>query len=314
MDEQSIKEHLRALAQRSGLTLTNLREHRDLWEKLDLAGPDELRGHIVENLRRLDGTREGASLRQAYGLEDADDPPSSLGSRRSALAKQWGVSIDTIKRYERSAVDQLYLWMFPPELASSRSTRSFSEELLGPVDVDMTNADSTTTLFRANGLQLAVTRSNTHGDGVPHIDLWFDEDYTGSGRSVAAFYLPGTDEDPHSLLQFQLGQVAVLVKFDLKQDTSAIRIGFSGPARPSQVMHGPIPHPSRLFSGSDVDRSKWKIGATNGSWLGLLYDERPTVSTVISLTNFLEEWEEEQGEDMIRTGLLIPIVEMSDGA
>jgi hypothetical protein len=60
-------------------------------------------------------------LRQAYGL---DDPPRSLASRSTALAKQWGVSIDTIKRYERSGVDQLYLWMSPqplPTLADASS-------------------------------------------------------------------------------------------------------------------------------------------------------------------------------------------------
>jgi hypothetical protein len=305
MDEKSIKDHLRDLKQRSGLTLTNIREHQPLWEALSLDGPEALRSHIIECLAKLDGTREGATLRQAYNLFP-DGPPSSLATRRDDLAKQWKMSVDTIKRYERSGIDQLYLWMFPPDLSPSEDF----EKLDSPIEIDMTQPDSTTSLFQANGRQLAVTQEAAPDAGPPKIDFWFDEEYIDSGRKVVYFYIPPIDDDAHSTLQFQFGDVAVLIKFQLEGQTSAIRFGFSGPARPSQVMHGPIPHPSDRDLESKLDRSGWKVGATNGAFLGLLYDERPTVSTLIVLSDFVEEWKDDVRDGMIRSGLLLPIFEV----
>jgi tetratricopeptide (TPR) repeat protein len=180
MDEKLIKEHLRALARRSGLTLTNLREHPALWETLNLAGPDELRVYIVDHLAKLEGTREGLTLRQAYGLSPAGGVPSSLATRRTALAKQWGVSIDTIKRYERSAVDQLYLWMFPQ--ASPTRADAGPGDFSGPIEGDKSESDLSNTLYRGEGMQRALSRMQVPGVGpvAPFgRDLWDEQVLAG---------------------------------------------------------------------------------------------------------------------------------------
>lgn len=305
MDEKRIKDHLRALAQRSGLTLTNLREHPELWDALDLAGPEEVQRHIIDVLSKLDGTREGLALRRAYGLSAAESS-SSLASRRSSLAKELAVSIDTVKRYERSGVDQLYLWLFPQTLPTVNDTRF--ETFTGPIEIDMSEPNLCTTLFTGDGIQLAVSRQQ-RPDAEPSVVYWFDESFIDSERQVWFFYIRPRPDMVESLLQFQLGgshSSPVVVRFNVAPEPGGLRIGFQGPARPSQVVWGESPDPDNFTAETHI--GLFRTGATNGTWLGLLHDGRPTVTTAVVLRDFVPEWKEEDlGPDLIRSGLLIPI-------
>jgi len=298
MDEKAIKESLRALMQRSGLTLTNLREHSELCGALNLAGPEALRACIVDCLAKLDGTREGLALRQAYALNAGNDVPGSLNSRRAAFAKQLGVSIDTVKRAERSAIDQLYLWMFPQKLPSPDVARSGG--FTGPVEVELSDS-GLATIFRTEGMEVVLGR-RLAPDIEPYIVFWFDETLIDSDDQLLLFYIRPHDGSEESVLQFFIGSTPVLLNFELDSGPGLVRINFQGPARPSQVVWGEMPDPGN-FTTEALEGFPTTAGATNGAWLGLLYNGSPTVSTCVVLRDFVAEWEEEDlGPDRVRSG------------
>lgn len=309
MDERAIKAELQEIKQRDGLTLTSLRDRRELIVALGLDSPEALHQLLVENVDKLNGTREGAALRNAYGL-DHEKPSTSLAGRRRRLADAWQVSIDTIKRDEARGINQLYFWLFPPDALAGRDDAWSG--LTAPIEVNFGSQVSPDTHFRAQGLELIIHGADRSWFEVPEIALWFGEELIESDRSLTFFYLGPNEVRPEATLQFQLGDQTVLVNFKLREfhaeDLSAIRLSFHGPARPSTILHSQVPDPQQFDPALLQDFSSHH-GMTNGSWMALLYDDRPTNSRVFVLRDFVTPWDGPRREGMIRTGELIPLFE-----
>jgi hypothetical protein len=308
VDEASAKAILRDLKQGSGLTIANLRQRAaPLIAALEVESADEVRALIIDRLSNLDGTREGAALGNAFALGPSQRG-ASLTARRQRLAHMWGdVSEDTVERCERRGLDQLYLWLFPrPARPSGRDW-----PLQGGIDVAFAGDDAPSTHFRGDDWEIVIRGKGLQEPSVPAIGCFFGESLIDSQRELALYYLRPKEPGADATLQLQFGGQAVYVRFPLREGhgegISTIVLRFFGPARPSTVTHAFVPDPDQFndtFSTFDMGAG---VGMTNGSWMALIYDDRPTTGKAIILRDFVASWDEPEIKDAIRTGALIPL-------
>ncbi|HPU13441.1 MAG TPA: hypothetical protein PLQ19_06585 [Aeromicrobium sp.] len=307
MDERAIKVELQEIKQRDGLTLTSIRARRSLMVALGLDSPEALHGLLVEDVDKRKGTREVPALRNAYGL-DRDGAGSSLASRRRQPAVAWKVSFATIKRDEARRVNQLFIGLLPPDALAVRDEAW--PALTSPIDINFGSSVSPDTRFRGHGIELTVHGADRSWFEVPEIALWFGEGLIESDRAITFFYLRPNETRPEATLQFQLDDQELLVNFKQREfhgdDLSTVRVSFDGPARPSTIVDRRIPDPEK-FEPRKIKNLPSLHGMTNGSWMALLYDDRPTTSTVVVLRDFVEAWDDTRREDTIRAGELIPV-------
>lgn len=307
MDEASAKTILRDLKQGSGLTIANLRQRAaPLIEALKVESADEARELIIDRLSNLDGTREGAALGNAYALGPSQRG-AVLNARRTRLAHMWQVSVDTVERCERRGLDQLYLWLFP----RSARTSAVDWSLRGGIDVEFAVDDTPCTHFRGDDWEVIIREGDPQGSSAPGIGCFFGKSLIDTQRGLALYYLRPTEPDVLAALQFQFGDQAMYVRFPLREghgeEISAIALRFFGPARPSTVTHAFVPDPNEFDDTFSAFDTRATVGGTNGSWMALIYDDRPTTGKAIILRDFVEPWDEPESKDFIRTGALIPL-------
>lgn len=308
MDEATAKAILRDLKQGNGLTIANLRQRAaSLIEALEVESVDEVRSLIIDCLSNLDGTREGAALGNAFALGPSQQRGASLNARRQRLAHMWQVSVDTLERCERRGLDQLYLWLFP------RPARDLVADWprRGGIVITFAVDEAPSAHFLGDDWEVVIRGDGSLEPSVPTVACFFGESLIDTQRELTLYYLRPREPSAPATLQFQFGDQKAFVTFPLREghseEISTIALTFSGPARPSTVAHAFLPDPGEFDGTFPLSDLATSVGMTNGSWMALVYDDRPTIGKVIILRDFIESWDEPVSEDTIRTGALIPL-------
>jgi len=110
--EVDVIETLIELRRDYGLTPGHIREAgQPLMDALGTSDADVVRKIVADAMERMGRARHVLVLTASYGL-DADDALTSLATRQSRVAKALDISVDTVKRDERRAINELHHLLF----------------------------------------------------------------------------------------------------------------------------------------------------------------------------------------------------------
>jgi hypothetical protein len=187
-----------------GLTPGRIREvGQPLLDALDTSDADKVRKIIGDAIESMGRVRHALVLAASYGL-DADDAVTSLATRQKRMAKKYGISVDTVKRDEDRAINELHRLLFfqgrrlPPVPSGAR--------LVGSGTVRPSDAPQEYELLTSSKLHNIDERSNRYGGQI------FRVEPTGIGRAMGDSYIVDHDSGlpiaagtiPGDTLRFQV--------------------------------------------------------------------------------------------------------------
>jgi hypothetical protein len=168
-----------------GLTPGHIREvGRPLMDALGTTDADLVRKIVAETIERMGRVRHALVLTASYGL-DAHDAVTSLTTRQNRVAKSLGISVDTVKRDERRAVNELHRLLFSGGARDTLSSRPDDRvgrymNAIEYVDLDAHHGEAQFSINAANHYH----NQGKHIPGTPADDEWRDDHFLSTTYEV----------------------------------------------------------------------------------------------------------------------------------
>ncbi|MGR6320706.1 hypothetical protein Q2K19_22270 [Micromonospora soli] len=176
--EFDVIETLIELRRSYGLTPGHIREvGQPLMDALGTSDADLAHKIVADAIEHMGRTRHALVLRASYGL-DSDDAVTSLATRQSQVARSLGISVDTVKRDERRAINELQQLLFPagarmlPAARSDDRARQYMNAL-EYIDLDAHSGQAQFSIAASNHYH----NQGAHIPNTPADDEWRDDHF-----------------------------------------------------------------------------------------------------------------------------------------
>jgi hypothetical protein len=226
--EIDVIETLIELRRSYGLTPGHIREvGQPLMDALGTSDANVAHKLVADAIEHLGRTRHALVLTASYGL-DMEDAVTSLATRQSRMAQSLGISLDTVKRDERRAINELHRLLFPGGARMSLSSRVDHQASRYVNSIEYIDLDA-----HSGQAQFSIVANNHrhnnkefHIPNTPADDEWRDEHFLaatlGLRKHVTKLLacLAGWSVDSLMLVRPDVSNKSIIQRIDSAQDVA----------------------------------------------------------------------------------------------